>query len=91
MGSSGKTSVMHLGVAGFVAVCVGIFAVCVGLDVVNRLRSPQKSIRETKANLSWAILRMSVLRTFVGFTVMLIFAWFWHYMGWKSGQPIHLP
>jgi uncharacterized membrane protein len=90
MGSNGKRSVIHLGVAGFVAVCVGIFAVCVGLDVVNQLRSPQKSIREMKANFSWAIVRVSVLRVFVGFAVMIVSAWFWHYMGWKSGQPIHL-
>ena len=90
MGSGQKTGMMHLGVAGFVAVCVGIFVVCVGLDAVNRLRYSRQSISEMKAHLSWAVLRMSVLRVFVGFAVMLISAWFWHYMGWKSGQPIHL-
>lgn len=90
MGSSENTSVIHLGFLGFAAVCIAIFLVCVGLDVVNRLRYPKKSIREMKTNFSWAILRVSVLRVFVGFTVMMISAWFWHYMGWKSGQPIHL-
>ena len=70
----------------FVAVFVLIFALLVCLDLISQFTYQRKPISEIKAGFNRTVAKMFVL-----FLVMIASTLFWHRMGWKDGQPIHLP
>jgi hypothetical protein len=70
----------------FVAVLIPVFVVFVSLDLFNQFARQKKTVSEIKAGFNWTVLRM-----FLIFVVFTTSTFLWHYMGWKSGQPIHLP
>jgi hypothetical protein len=68
------------------AFLVGVFVLVLLLDLISQFSYQRKSIREIKSRLNRTLVRVFALSV-----VLFASTGFWNYMGWKQGQPIHLP
>jgi hypothetical protein len=70
----------------FVYVFLGIYALAVVFETISQLTYRRKSIPEIRAGFRWI-----PLKTFLLTVVLMVATLVWNYIGWREGQPIHLP
>ena len=67
-------------------VFIGVYILAVVFGTISQLTYQRKSIQEIKIGFKQTLLKSLVL-----VIVMMISSLIWNYMGWRGGQPIHLP
>ena len=67
-------------------VFVVVYFLAVVFGTLSQMTYEKKSIPEIKARFPQTLLKYLVL-----VIVLMVSSYFWHYMGWRDGQPIHLP